>query len=101
MTDRCTGHCCRVFGLPHSPEDLTDPKTNIEDQEVVADMAIPIYWVPDMDRFFSDWTYTCRHLQPNGDCAIYEQRPKMCRDYPYDEPCHHPGCTLKNRGEES
>jgi Fe-S-cluster containining protein len=33
----------------------------------------------------------CEHLQPDGACAIYEQRPQICRDYDndwceYDQP---------------
>lgn len=36
--------------------------------------------------------YTCRHHQADGKCAIYEQRPKMCREYPYEWMCRYPGC---------
>lgn len=27
--------------------------------------------------------YTCKNLLTNGDCGIYETRPKMCREYPH------------------
>lgn len=37
--------------------------------------------------------YDCRHLQPSGDCAIYESRPQMCRDYPKGGQCDKAGCT--------
>ena len=37
--------------------------------------------------------YDCRHLQPNGDCAIYEDRPTMCRNYPNGVACSRVGCT--------
>lgn len=36
------------------------------------------------------YVYTCRHLQLNGDCGIYEDRPAMCRDYPYGQVCEFP-----------
>lgn len=26
----------------------------------------------------------CEHLQPDGGCGIYEQRPQICRDYDND-----------------
>ena len=35
--------------------------------------------------------HACVHLQPNGDCGIYETRPRICREHSndyceYDEP---------------
>lgn len=38
--------------------------------------------------------YTCKNLQSNGDCGIYEARPRLCRDYPYaGDVCGYDGCT--------
>lgn len=42
--------------------------------------------------------YTCRNLRDNGDCGIYETRPKMCRDYPYEQPCHFSQCAAQQKG---
>lgn len=39
------------------------------------------------------WWYTCRHLQPNGDCAIYARRPRMCSGFPYGARCLYRECT--------
>jgi Fe-S-cluster containining protein len=41
----------------------------------------------------TDLYYDCRHLQPNGDCRIYDNRPRMCRTYPNGKPCARQGCT--------
>ena len=36
----------------------------------------------------SGWTLlvsgSCQHLQPNGDCGIYETRPNICREHSND-----------------
>lgn len=29
----------------------------------------------------------CHWLTEEGDCAIYENRPQLCRDWPYDPSC--------------
>jgi len=40
--------------------------------------------------------YTCRHLLPSGDCGAYDERPGMCKDYPYGRACAYDGCTWTN-----
>lgn len=138
-TDRCVGHCCRLFYLPQSPQDLVDfvaradervarGEGNGMDAEIrtIAAMAIHVAAhdpasddVTVRSGFLAHFTpasdgkvhwYTCRHLQPNGDCGIYDVRPPMCRDYPYQQPCLYTECQsscaragtmgadLKNRG---
>lgn len=38
--------------------------------------------------------YTCKHFDmTTRNCTNYENRPTMCRDYPYDRKCDHKGCT--------
>lgn len=36
--------------------------------------------------------FSCVHLQPDGDCGIYERRPRVCRIYPTAGVCEYPGC---------
>jgi Fe-S-cluster containining protein len=43
--------------------------------------------------------YTCRHIQMNGDCGIYETRPQMCRTYPNGKLCDFEECTLSVEGQ--
>ena len=87
--DRCTGHCCRSFPLLQYEKLMADPARH-QDGEQIAAMVVLI---PESDppRF------TCRNLQPNGDCGVYEARPAMCRDFPYDRRCGVPGCTWASR----
>lgn len=108
LEQRCTGHCCQAFTLPYSPAELRVMLTDqagverCEDHDTVARMVIPIQQ-PDYGETKGPsgralYWYTCRHLQNNGDCAIYLERPRMCRDYPYGERCPVPGCTFSGRG---
>lgn len=97
MTDRCTGHCCRRFTLPFTPTGILQRRSQMEDGDLVADMVIPIGFSCDAPsgEVLGEpcWWYTCCHLLPSGDCAIYESRPEVCRSYPYGSPCKYPGCT--------
>ncbi len=47
-------------------------------------------WVQDGDWYLEVRT-TCRHLQPDNRCGIYETRPQICRDYglPGEDPCEY------------
>lgn len=39
----------------------------------------------------------CRWLTDGGDCSIYENRPELCRAWPYDTSCleHTPTCAYR------
>lgn len=38
--------------------------------------------------------YTCRHLDAaTGDCTDYDNRPRLCREYPYGVDCEKRDCT--------
>ena len=77
LCDYCTAKCCRYFALP------------IEAPEELADFEY-IRWFllhdgPPCSRKTTTgicWsTPTCRHLQDDNRCGIYETRPQICRDY--------------------
>lgn len=72
---RCSGHCCRTFVLHFDRhEAVTAREERIAQGELVVD------------------------LDEAGNCTVYDQRPSMCRRYPYDEsPCAFRGCTLDDR----
>ena len=77
LCEYCTAKCCRYFAMPiDTPEDRTDLEY--------------IRWFLLHDRaavFKEDDTWyllvhtTCRHLQDDNRCGIYETRPQVCRDY--------------------
>lgn len=92
----------------YSYTELTDmlntdkPIERCEDCEIIAQMVRPIdppegktNTFPSGDKAY--W-YTCKHLLENNDCEIYDNRPRMCKDYPYGKKCHYEGCTYTGVG---
>ena len=102
---RCGGHCCRCFDLSVSINDLkasiagtyigsTGVISVIEDAEKTLDMLVPLGETTDAEvegkhgltRLIGQGPakerYTCKHLQENGDCGVYDSRPHFCRTYP-------------------
>ena len=77
LCEYCTAKCCRYFAMPiDTPEDRIDFEY--------------LRWFLLHDRatvFKEDDTWyllvhtTCRHLQEDNRCGIYETRPQVCRDY--------------------
>ncbi len=113
MSGRCTGDCCRRFPLSVSPEEMradlqaretgTFSRFDPVETRFVLDMVIPI----EVSKIRIDGTeaeeprqyYTCRHLQPSGDCGAYENRPRMCSDFPHygrGSACEHVHCQWED-----
>lgn len=103
----CRGDCCAVFTFL----DVDHPRfPRIRDAEFLADMLIPLSLIEAAERMDRlgvephwsdssafDWDgrslsqperrlMTCRHWDETTRlCTAYENRPEMCRDYPYDD----------------
>jgi Fe-S-cluster containining protein len=101
----CPGHCCVAFYLPTPHDRVEDMREGMRDGEVISEMVIPLSVSEAnerLERFGSDreyapdaegYVYTCRHFDDETRlCTIYEQRPEMCRDYPYG---HNGGCEYE------
>lgn len=88
LPDRCTGHCCEHVFIPYSPEELGSMDLDDVDKKV-----------PEMLELVGraakgGYAYRCVHWNPaSGECMDYDNRPGMCRDYPYGRRCMFPGCT--------
>lgn len=91
---RCTGHCCKEFTLPSYPKIRQRARMGDDDARHVLDLIIPLGGTTHNRSGERIYIYTCKELQPNGDCGIYAERPHMCRDYPYGRPCEQPACTM-------
>ena len=80
LCEFCTAKCCQYFAMP------------IETPESAKDYDfIRWYLLHDRASVFKedeDWYLlvhtTCKHLQPDNRCGIYETRPQICRDYTTD-----------------
>jgi Fe-S-cluster containining protein len=113
MADRCTGHCSRCFWFNATPEELREDHerwlaggpNRFEDIDILGPMLIPVgddfpreplredLPRPEPDPWIRGHFYRCRYQLPNGDCGIYEIRPRMCREYPSDGLCRLVDCT--------
>ena len=81
LCDHCTAKCCHYFALP------IDEPGNRKDFDYIR-------WYLLHDRatiFVEDHSWyllvhtTCKHLQEDHRCGIYETRPQICRDYTTDD----------------
>lgn len=91
---RCTGHCCELVGIPVSPSELQTERDRYRDGDKLADMLSfkgRGEYGDGRPRYF----YVCRHFDRVARrCTDYENRPRMCSEYPYGNPCDEPACTL-------
>jgi Fe-S-cluster containining protein len=95
---RCTGHCCRRFYIKWDWLDyMTHPESVLgEDERLILSMIVLQDWYVDEDGVLGGASFGCRNLGADGNCAIYEKRPLMCRNYPYGNECKFAGCTLSD-----
>ena len=77
LCDHCTAKCCKYFALP------IETPTRRSDYEFIR-----WYLLHDRAAMFieeDDWYLlvhtTCKHLQDDNLCGIYDTRPQICRDY--------------------
>ena len=77
LCDYCTGKCCRYFALP-----IDTPKT-LEDFDHLRWYMIHgrVSLFVDEGTWYLMVHADCRHLMEDNRCAIYLDRPQICRDY--------------------
>ena len=101
MSSTCGGECCAVFWVPKDRD-----WTKVTDGAYIQDMLIPLTRRQSLRRWrkfvskerpLPEWgddqtAATCKHWDEESRlCGAYEDRPDMCRDYPYGNACSH-GC---------
>lgn len=113
MSDRCKGHCCSNVVTDHSPEWMAEQYQfwlNVGSPEGMDIGIVYPAWEYQGERHLhlQDGTlagtshiYRCRHLTSEGDCGIYETRPRLCRAYPHEvymrKGCTDPDCAWTER----
>ena len=102
---RCTGHCCREFSIAmDGVKQVMLAPESVQDGEQIASMLVFVRWAEPGDTLPSGRIvppdhphqpiFSCANFdRASGDCRIYEQRPSMCREYPYGRRCEMLGCT--------
>ena len=90
MDYKCTGRCCERLFYPRTPEEL---KRDYDERHGYDEDIVEIYHMLVLleEDPLGGW-YTCSNYDTETKlCKIYKDRPKMCRDFPYDSPCPHCG----------
>ena len=112
---KCAGSCCAVFYISKTAEEMKADADTIMDGAYIADMLIPLSGEETRDRVrrfgvggsesnlaedeYEGHRFTCRHWDEDTRlCTDYENRPEMCRDYPYHHECRH-GCDYTSADE--
>lgn len=87
LCDRCTALCCRYFALeidePETPEDFDDVRWYLAHENVHL-------FIEDDEWYLAVQT-RCQYLLDDNRCGIYEDRPKICREYSTDNCDFHTG----------
>lgn len=81
LCDHCTAKCCHYFALP------IDEPSGRKDFDYIRWYLLherATIFVEDHSWYLLVHT-TCKHLQDDHRCGIYETRPQICRDYTTDE----------------
>lgn len=98
---RCTGHCCRGFSLEHPLAEVKAEyerwKRNPSSAKLIPDIGTIAPMLIPLGIFRGQELFTCRHLAKEGNCRIYERRPRMCRDFPGPSPCPYRNCSSHGR----
>ena len=72
------GQCCSNVHLAHGGVTIPNPEVLLDIQKTVAEYR---YFRP-VRQTDAGIFVRCVHLMPNNRCAIYEDRPRFCREYP-------------------
>ena len=81
LCEFCTAKCCRYFALP------IDTPTEMKDFDYIRWYLLHQH----ASVFIEDGTWyllvhtSCKHLQADNRCGIYETRPQICREYTTDD----------------
>ena len=87
LCDHCTGLCCRYFALPidrpETPGDFDDVRWYLmhEGTSVFVENG----------QWYLNVEAKCKNLMRDNRCAVYEKRPRTCRNYKTDNCDYHDG----------
>ena len=77
LCSRCTAICCRYFALqidtPKAPSDYDDIRWYLMHENVHIFIEDGLWYLAIQTR--------CQNLGQDNRCGVYEDRPRICRDY--------------------
>jgi len=89
----CSGKCCERFHLPFSDREIRSIRAMIELYPHEAEKWRDIFYIASMVIPLGDEYFTCKHHNKETKlCMAYEERPGLCRGFPYKKKC----CYDKN-----
>lgn len=108
----CCGACCRVLTVAQGPEEIRTMAALARVLGIPSDMVFAAaHWRPlsrqeaaRLNPYYvgrlppGAHLYSCDCLGPDGRCRVYEERPLVCRGYPWygqpvrDMPLPDPAC---------
>jgi Fe-S-cluster containining protein len=97
----CDGRCCAVFPLSIDIVQFVTHPEKFKDHDFVLDMLVSLSPETARKRWrdlgfgefrggpnHGDQLFTCRHWdEVTHRCTAYEDRPDLCRAYPYGREC--------------
>lgn len=81
LCEFCTAKCCRYFALPLETPESYDDFDYIRWYLLHEHASV----FTEDDTWYLLVHTTCKHLQDDHRCGIYETRPNICRKYTTDE----------------
>jgi Fe-S-cluster containining protein len=92
-SNECTGECCASFTLYGGAEE----RFALKDDEVMKNMLTLIgkdvfnaseYPAGEEEIYANQYNHTCKFWDRETKlCTVYDKRPQMCSEYPYDGIC--------------
>jgi len=76
------GECCRYVAVEIDKPTAFGDYENLHWYLTHRDVAVYIDWEGD---WYIEFTTTCEHQATEGTCGIYEERPKICSDFSWEE----------------
>jgi uncharacterized protein len=84
---QCSGLCCRYFALPIDNPTGARDFDNIRWYLVHENVTVFV----EKKQWYVAIASRCKHLRPDNGCAIYDTRPRICREYSTENCDYHGG----------
>ncbi len=87
LCEKCSALCCRYFALP-----IENPKTARQYDDIrwyLLHENVIVYI--EKKQWYIGILNKCKALQEDNRCGVYETRPRICRNYSFDNCDYHGG----------